>query len=537
MHTGTFFPRTAPLAVLVVFGLSQPARVRAIDWSLIPTIDDTDQAFPLPGQGYLHFMPNGEDITGWTDIRNPAFYDGVDGKSTVVSNTTDPTGIGYDRSDFQVRVQNVIVTDKNGVKAGATGASVEQDFNYANQAYRALGVSVLSTGNVDATYNNVAFPAANPAGVDTILGANRPAVPVVPNYYVRDFNPAASGVGGGPSLPPSGTAIGDAHNPDSLAHEVTHFLLDANRFPTTNGNDAFHSTQVTDLVRAGTPGRTIPNANVKQAGVNTAPSQPGQQVGGIGGLDQFAAKVGAAGGPYNTAQIDAIYGNQSDGTAYVQRTADHHATYGDRADFNWVEDNIPLEEAAAQAGSNQRMVWHPGFDFMVWQINPGAVPGPLNEAVLGHNKGNWGELNLNGFNGPFVRAVDVVSQVARYADMDVDPANTNSWSLRDSALDYMLQFSADGNSWLAGVPILLFKKGWTTNSTADDYVARWTSPVDALFVRIQSETSIGQDDRNCQIDAIIAASVVPEPATLTLILLTCLLGGAFQLRRRRIIAE
>jgi hypothetical protein len=490
----------------------------------IPTSLDLDILRPaMPGEGYLHFT-GGDDLTGWVDKRNPAFYDGTDGKSTTVTNTIDANGIGYDRSDFQVRVQNVIVTDKNGVKAAPTKASIESDYNYLNQIYRQLGISVISTGNIDATYNNVAFPLSNPAGVDTVLGANRPGGLTVPNYYVGSIAGGASGVGGGPSLPPSGTAIADAHNPDSLAHEVGHFLLDANRFPfPSNGNtDAFHSPNVTDLMRTGDPGRTIPNADVKSTvqsqfqRLNGAPSQPGQKVGNIGGLDQFAANVGAAGGPFNTAQIDAIFGNQSDGNAYVQRS--FHPQFGDRADLTFVEDNIPLEEAAARPGSNQRMVHQPGFDFMTWGIDAAAVSPTIDQNALGHQT-QAPELNLPGFNGPFFRTADIATIIARYADQDV-LGSTGQWSARESALDYIVQFSADDINWFSGTPVNVFDLGWTDLSQADDFLARWDSPVDARFLRIQADTNVAEDDRNTQIDAIIVSQAligtIDEPLSLGL---------------------
>src|SRR5207247_8780183 len=74
---------------------------------------------PLPNEGSLHFIEGGEDLTGWIDIRNPAFYDGTDGRPTTITNTTKPRCIGYDRSDFQVRIQIVIATHRNGMTAGA----------------------------------------------------------------------------------------------------------------------------------------------------------------------------------------------------------------------------------------------------------------------------------------------------------------------------------------------------------------------------------------------------------------------------------
>ena len=515
------------LAVGVIMALSTCEPSHAIN---IPTSLDLDIVRPpMPNEGYLHFIDGGEDLTGWIDTRNPAFYNGADRRSTTVTNTTNPGGIGYDRSDFQVRVQNVIVTDKNGVTAGANQASIERNFNFANQIYRQLGISVLSTGNIDAAYNNVTFPVDinSFAEVNKLWAANRPAGNTVPNYYVRDFTPAAGGVAGGPNLPGvvnnnGGTAVGDVHFPDALAHEVGHFLLDNSRF---NNPDNLHSPVLTDLV-CGTLQCMFPNDNVKSTlntqfqRLNGAPSQPGQKVGGIGGLDQFSAPVGPMGGPFTTAQIDAIYSSAS-----VLRT-DHGATFGDRADFNFVEDNIPLEEAAARTGSNQRMVNHTGFDFMVWQINQGAVPAPLDEAALDHQT-PAPDLNLPGFNGPFFRTADVVSLISRYADMDVDPTSLN-WSARESALDYILQFSIDGITWVNGIPVNVFDRGWTAASQAEDFLVRWNSPVDARFVRIQADTLVSEDDRNTQIDAIIVSQVLVGPidGPSSILLLLC---GAFLL--------
>src|SRR5437879_5015319 len=99
-------------AILVLMGAERSHA------TYIPTSLDLNIIRPaLPNEGYLHFIEGGEDLTGWVDIRNPAYYDGTDGRSTTITNTVDRNGIGYDRSDFQVRVQNVIATDKNGVSA------------------------------------------------------------------------------------------------------------------------------------------------------------------------------------------------------------------------------------------------------------------------------------------------------------------------------------------------------------------------------------------------------------------------------------
>ena len=117
---------------------------------------------------------------------------------------------------------------------------------------------------------------------------------------------------------------------------------------------------------------------------------------------------------------------------------------------------------------------------------------------------------------------DVVSQIAWWTDMDVGA--DGNWSLRESALDYTLQFSADGINWRAGTVRKVFIEGWTTNSDAENWIARWESPVDAKFVRI-SELIVNGHDGNAQIDAII----VPEPTALAILAM----GAAALVRKRR----
>ncbi len=91
--------------------------------------------------------------------------------------------------------------------------------------------------------------------------------------------------------------------------------------------------------------------------------------------------------------------------------------------------------------------------------------------------------------------------------MDVDAEGDRS--LRDSVLDYLLEFSVDGIGWVAGTVEEVFIDGWTFNSAAEDWVARWLSPVDAHFVRISKLITNGHDG-NTQIDAIIAATAFPD---------------------------
>jgi hypothetical protein len=67
----------------------------------------------------------------------------------------------------------------------------------------------------------------------------------------------------------------------------------------------------------------------------------------------------------------------------------------------------------------------------------------------------------------------------------------------------------------------VFIDGWTKASTAEDYLARWASPIsDATMVRIQAQPLGNDFDGNAQIDAVIASdqkvAPVPEPTTLAL---------------------
>jgi hypothetical protein len=256
----------------------------------------------MPNEGYLHFVDGGEDLTGWIDTRNPAYYDGP--KSTTITKTTDPHGIGYDRSDFQVQVHNVIATidnrPGNGTGVFTPHPDIERDFNYANQIYRQLGISVLSTGNQDATYQDKTISIQlTDADVPKVLVKNRVSAPIVNNYYVPSIEDAYGGTIT-PGFSRSGTAIGDAPRNDTFAHETGHFLLDNYRFTNTGDvNVDGHSPSADDLMAGGF--RHDPNNSaVKQAPVvnpqfdrlNTAPSQPGQNVGVLGTTSHFEAPVG-----------------------------------------------------------------------------------------------------------------------------------------------------------------------------------------------------------------------------------------------------
>jgi hypothetical protein len=115
--------------------------------------------------------------------------------------------------------------------------------------------------------------------------------------------------------------------------------------------------------------------------------------------------------------------------------------------------------------------------------------------------------------------------------MDVDAAG--NWSKRESALDYVLEFTDNGTNWLAGVPIVSFVKGWNATATSEDYVVRWKSPVDAIELRIRAIfTGTNGHDGNTQIDAVIVSNFVPEPSSAALLLIAAAAAGLSRRTRK-----
>lgn len=511
-------------AVLVFNGLMllSPTAPVAIAVSIPTTQDVNFLRTPLgPNEGYLNYSVSRADHerTGWTDQRVPSYYDGGAGQQI----TTKDTLIGFDRSDHWVAVRNITVTDFNGATPNPDHL---RDYDYANQIYEQIGISVETIHNLSVQYNNptnaVVYPVGNPnvsvIEIDNVRSviANRDAPPTINNYYIRDFDPRITPMGvdvvygltRSPEDPgnPSIFVVDPTHGSrnDSFAHELGHFLLDQYRF----AGPSVHAANNAELM-AGGVSRNIPNLDTKNssdlAHFNSAPSDPGLMVGNIGRVSHFNAQVGVpTGGAVNANMNQAlgIYNAAADMIEYVQRR-DNSPTYGDVADFDWVEDNRILENAGGLA-DDTRGAQLP----MVWEISPaGHSPSAHLGHVAGdmHDHGAWGELTLPTYNQKSFRIIDVVSQISRYADMDVNPSGMG-WSGRESALDYEVpKFSADGVNWVDGTLAQVFIPGWTNASGAEDYVARFISPIDARFVSIQSEPYAGHHDGNVQIDAIIAA--------------------------------
>jgi len=445
-----------------------------------------------PNEGYLSFhftyQPYGEERTGWTDVRHPA----LDG-------TPDPV-YGFDRSDFNVNISTKTVTDGAGTSATP---NIVRDFEYASAVYAQAGISVVQTDAQTLT-NADYLTIDNTAELAKVFGTQRQAG-TVNAYYVQDFAGGQIGQALSPEDGPNnGFAVADGGANDTFAHELGHFLVDSYRYPPGN---QIHNPASNELMAAG-GGRNKP----------TNLDQVGRPNGNMGGRDQMATLVHQPATPATELRQERVFNETPNVNNPTVSHIDNGLTHGDMADFDWVEDNLYLEQAGGRADN------HDGYDWLVWQIGPIAP-----SSHSGHDHGNWGVLDLPAFTGDYFGVVDVVSQIAWWTDMDVD--ESGNWSLRDSALDYTLQFSDDGQQWVQGMVNTVFIDGWTNASKAEDWVARWISPVEAEYVRI-SELIVDGHDGNTQIDAVIARqSVIPESSSL--VIWGCLAGLALAAARLR----
>lgn len=463
----------------------------------VPIYDTSKDVAGLRGrisknEGYLSYhhvyKPYGEERTGWTDVRHPALDGTVDNKR------------GYDWSDNQVRVLTHNVNEPG--PGGDTNVQAEdrrRDIDVANAALAQAGITVRQAGNATIAGNNIranADGSPNLSDISTLFGTGRSPNATTVNQYYVDKIPKNYGIAYPPNFAAAngynnGFAIGDDSRAiankgsSTFAHELSHFLLDDNRFTT---GDTWHSSRRDDLLHAD-PIDPNPEA-YKIASDKFGLREPGKNVGNIGTHSHLNENVTHRTSGDIKSQIRAL--NES---PYVSHK-DNGLTYGDVADFDWVEDNWNLERAGGKADN------HPTFDPMVWEIGPIA-----HSTHTDHQHDAWGELNRAAFKGPNFRVVDIVSQIGRYIDMDVDPA-TKNWSARASALDYEVpKFSKDGVNWVDGILHRVFTKGWTDKSEAENYVSRWISPVEAKYARIVAadHESFADFDGNAQIDAILAA--------------------------------
>ncbi len=236
--------------------------------------------------------------------------------------------------------------------------------------------------------------------------------------------------------------------------------------------------------------------------------------------EEFTGFTTAPPGPFDTIEL-----------------GDSDTTAGDRADFDWVQENRALELGG---GGN-----HPGLvGAMGWCV-PGIAPCTPTEASphvdpgtglphghsVGETIGPPGPLPelINPDWLDLIFAVDVFSVISVGEDSATEIASPGS---REAALDYDLAF---GNSVTGvsspGVPVIVWIPGWTGATTTDDFVARWVpafpSPGGYDLVAIEPASGFGHDEVT-EIDAIKA---VPEPGT-ALLVASGLAGLALRRRRR-----
>lgn len=498
-------------------------------------LSGTDLRTPLANEGLLHFVSGattGAERTGWIDVRHP-----VTGNLDLNSLPTDPINtdinhgalkddeLGYDRSDNFVSVDNKYVNANfvNIFQTSLREASpqIARDFNHANQLWAQAGLSVFNVGTKIADWTASGDPSA-PFNADERsliqgLSGDRNTDPtVVNNYYAWQGDKSGEGTYyGGVALPKffsstsSGFMVFDEARTDAFAHELGHFILNNWAFlkdpaKGLSSDLAVHSPRDSDLMTDGGPKPTP--TSLKQGGQTTAFLN--SPVGFSGTITDQTLAV------YNTSPEPLSLTPPS--TYYVQQNANNDASYGDRVDFHWVEDNRNLSGASFSAITSSTFIhrrpdFNEGTEPMQWGV--GALsPAP---STAGHDLDDWlsgGEsvLSLGAFTGPTssgtFNVVDVFSQVAKYSDNDLYQKDISSGDFRRAAaLDYEVSFSADGLTWHEGRIAEVFDDGWTMASTADDYVARWWSPVAAKHIRV--EALGGRNDGNSQIDAIVAGTV------------------------------
>ena len=191
----------------------------------------------------------------------------------------------------------------------------------------------------------------------------------------------------------------------------------------------------------------------------------------------------------------------------VIEVGDSDTTAGDRADFDWVQENRAIETGSPPGGN------HPGsVGAMGWTVgSPDLSPhiDPATGAAHQHSDeevpaGPLPHLDNDAWTRPFFSMIDVFSIISSGEDTDV--------TRRDAALDYVVAFgnSVTGASSV-GVPVIVWTQGWTTATTIDDYVARWIPAIPGQYdlVAIEPAGGVGHDGVT-EIDAIKA--VVPIPA-------------------------
>lgn len=511
----------------------------------------------LPGQGLLVSKVNpfagnrwGHEFSGWVDVRSPA----LNGPRSAF--------LGFDRTERVLSTETTILRDNANVVAQA---DLVTDMNHANTAFlRQAGVTVLERGSrqfnspVRGAAGSFDFPLTHglggppPAGQQglpmeeqAIMANNLGGGARINTYYAQSLRSNAFAETYHPSFTAglNNEALFMANKPvngprNTFAHELTHFITDGRAIHMQNAADVAHSDDPRNLV--GVP-QYDPGQAKNALGVNSPPwdipdndeivgpvmatadgtANGAPRVGGISRLERTQLYSDPGGGAANRL---GLFGDP-DVQPYLAKGVNDKA--GDRVDWNYLVDDWITEDVLGGADH-----YAGGRESLYFGIGTSVVP--ADEAPTADNGGKdktgLGAFNNPGFyQGAAFRYADIFSISARFGDYDVNDAGLRS--LRADSLDYDVRFVTTDNQIVNGVPVAVYTEGWTDNSFADDYLARWMSPADAIGVLITAhrytDLLTGAAIGNTHIDAVIVSSVIPEPGALAAI------GALAALARRR----
>jgi hypothetical protein len=526
---------------------------------LVPAALDVAGTRPtMLGEGLLTHVANpyaqnanaplrtGDEFTGWIDVRHPALSGPGD------------TILGFDRYDRQLSQATTVLKDRNELLPQSM--NVTRDLNYANTLYaREAGLSVIERST--RTYASPAvgqpgsfdFPLSH--GLGDPMDPTSQAAQMLPMeeqaimqqnvaggrvnvYYGRSLVSNANGETYNPSFTAGGNNeaffMADSAARQTATHEYAHFITDSEAIHMPDATDAAHSSDPRNVVGSknyrpgmdkdswalGNPPWKIPdNATVAGPAVST---DDGTAAGvpKVGGITQFMRSQ-----VYTMNK--GLFGD-ADVNPYV--TQGNNATAANRVDWNFAVDDWITEDLGGGADI------HPGGRESLYFTagNPIAAIDPAATA----DNGGKDKTGLGVYNNPGAWAgnfsyVDVFSLNATFGDYDVN--NTGDLSFRAANLDYDVTFVLPNDTLVAGVPVAVYAEGWSLDTFADDWLARWMSPAPAKGVLITAhkyfDIVTNQFIGNAQIDAVIASTtLVPEPAAAALLLTALALSATRRVR-------
>jgi hypothetical protein len=507
----------------------------------------------MPGEGLLAHVANpyaqnatapvrsGEEFTGWIDVRHPALAGAAD------------TLLGFDRYDRQLSQATTILKDANAL----AGSDVVTDLKHANTAFaRQAGVSVIERST--RTYASPAvgqpgyfdFPLSH--GLGDPMDPNSQAAKMLPkeeqaimqqnvgggainvyyaqslvsNAYGETYHPSFTAGGNNEALFMANQPVGGPRN--TFAHELTHYITDGDAIYSPNANpDAAHSSDPRNLVgnpqydpgqaagaiAAGSPPWNIPNNDaIAGPAVSTANGMAGgaPKVGGISQLNRSQVFTTGKG----------LFGD-ADVNPYLSKS--NNETAANRVDWNFAVDDWITEDLGG--GADVKPGGRESLYFTAGNPIAGADPAPTAD------NGGKNKTGLGVFNNPAAWVgtfsfVDVFSLNAIFGDYDVN--NNGDPSFRAANLDYDVTFVLPNDTLVAGTPFAVYTEGWSEDTFADDWLARWMSPSPAKGVLVTAhkyfDVVTNQFIGNTQIDAVIAANFVPEPGAASMLLFCFILA-------------